>query len=65
MKKLFVAVVNGSVKINLEVNLSMLISYYVIHSAAKKFAKLIITTLVNVHYHSVNQTILLLEKYAD
>ena len=63
MKKLFVAVVNGSVKINLEVNLSMLISYHVIHSAAKKFAKLI--TLVNVHYHSVNQTILLLEKYAD
>ena len=63
--KLFVAVVNGSVEINLQVNLSMLISCYGIHSDAKKFAKSIITTPVNVHYNNVNQTILLLEKYAD
>ena len=47
--KLFVAVVNGSVKINLQVNLSMLIiSSYVIHSDAKKLAKSIITTPVSV-----------------
>ena len=44
--KLFVLVVNGSVKINLQVNLSMLISCYGIHSDAKKFAKSIITTPV-------------------
>ena len=62
---LFVAVVNGSVEINLQVNLSILISCYGIHSHAKKFAKLIITTPVNVRYDNVNQTILLLEKYAD
>ena len=63
--KLFVTVVNGSVEINLQVNLSMLISCYGIHSDAKKFAKSIITTPVNVCYDNVNQTILLLEKYAD
>ena len=63
--KLFVTVVNGSVEINLQVNLSMLISCYGIHSDAKKFAKSIITTPVNVRYDNVNQTILLLEKYAD
>ena len=63
--KLFVAVVYGSVDINLQVNLSMLISCYGIHSDAKKFAKSIITTPVNVRYDNVNQTILLLEKYAD
>ena len=62
--KLFVAVVR-SVEIHLQVNLSMLISCYGIHSDAKKFAKSIITTPVNVHYNNVNQTILLLEKYAD
>ena len=59
--KLFVAVVNGSVEIHLQLNLSC----YGIHSDAKKFAKSIITTPVNVHYNNVNQTILLLEKYAD
>ena len=63
--KLFVAVVNGSVEINLQVNLSMLISCYGIHGDAKKFAKSIITTPVNVRYGNVNQTILLLEKCAD
>ena len=63
--KLFVAVVNESVVINLQVNLSMLISSYGIHSDAKKFAKSIITTSVNVRYDNVNQTILFLEKYAD
>ena len=63
--KLFVIVVNESVEISLQVNLSMLISCYEIHSDAKKFAKSIITTLVNVRYDNVNQTILLLEKYAD
>ena len=62
--KLFVAVVR-SVEINLQVNLSMLMSCYGIHSDAKKFAKSIITTPVNVRYDNVNQTILLLEKYAD
>ena len=41
--KLFVAVVNGSVEINLQGNLSMLISCYGIHSNAKKFAKSITT----------------------
>ena len=56
--KLFVAVVNGSMEINLQVNLSLLISCYGIHSDAKRFAKSIITTLVNVHYDNVNQTIL-------
>ena len=61
--KLFVAVVNGSVEINLQGNLSMLISSYGIQSDAKKFAKSIITTPENVRYD--NQTILLLEKYAD
>ena len=59
---LLVAVVNGSVEINLKVNLSMLISCYGIHSDAKKFAKSIITTPVNVRYENVNQTILLLEQ---
>ena len=63
--ELFVGVVKRSVDINLQVNLSMLISCYEIHSDAKKFAKSIITTLVNVRYDNVNQTILLLEKYAD
>ena len=62
--KLFVAVVNGSMEINLQVNLSMLISCYGIYSDAK-FAKSIITTPVNVGYVNVNHTILLLEKYAD
>ena len=62
--KLFAAVVNGSVEINLQVNLLMLISCYGIHGDAKKFAKSIITTPVNVHYGNVNRTILLLEKYA-
>ena len=61
--KLFVAVVNGSMEINLQRNLSMLISSYGIQSDAKKFSKSIITTPVNVRYD--NQTILLLEKYAD
>ena len=61
--KLFVAVVNGSMEINLQGNLSMLISSYGIQSDAKKFSKSIITTPVNVRYD--NQTILLLEKYAD
>ena len=61
--KLFVAVVNGSMEINLLGNLSMLISSYGIQSDAKKFSKSIITTPVNVRYD--NQTILLLEKYAD
>ena len=37
--KLFVTVVNESVVISLQVNLSMLISCYGIHSDAKKFAK--------------------------
>ena len=63
--KLFVAVVNGSAEINLQVSLLMLISCYGIHSDAKKFAKSIITIPVNVRYDNVNQTILLLEKYAD
>ena len=63
--KLFLAVVNGSVEMNLQVNLSMLISCYGIRSDAKKFAKLIITTPVNARYDKVYQTILLLEKYAD
>ena len=63
--KLFLAVVNGSVEINLQVNLSMLISCYGIRSDAKKFAKPIITTPVNARYDKVYQTILLLEKYAD
>ena len=63
--ELFVGVVNGSVDINLQVNLSMLISCYGIHSDAKKFAKSIKTAPVNVRYDNVNQTILLLEKYAD
>ena len=48
-----------------QVNLSMLISCYGIHSDAKKFAKSIKTAPVNVRYDNVNQTILLLEKYAD
>ena len=48
-----------------QVNLSMLISCYGIHSDAKKFAKSIITTPVNLRYDNVNQTIILLEKYAD
>ena len=61
--KLFVAVINGSMEINLQGNLSMLISSYGIQSDAKKFSKSIITTPVNVRYD--NQTILLLEKYAD
>ena len=55
--------VSGSVEINLQVNLSILISCYGIHSDANKFAKSIITTPVNVCYGNVNQTILLLEKY--
>ena len=59
--KLFVAVVNRSVEIKLQVNLSMLISCYVIDSDAKKFAKSIITTPVNVRSDNVNQIILLLE----
>ena len=63
--KLFAAVVNESVEINLQMNLSMSISSYRTHSDAKKFAKSIITTAVNVRYDNVNQTILLLEKYAD
>ena len=63
--KLFVAMVNASLEINLQVNLSMLIPCYGIHSDAKKSAKSIITTPVNVRYHNVTQTILLLEKYAD
>ena len=63
--KLLVAAVNGSVKMNLQVNLSMLISCYGIRSDAKRFAKSIITTPVNVRYGNVNQAILLLEKYAD
>ena len=37
--KFFVAVVNESVQINLQVNLSMLISCFGIHSDAKKFVK--------------------------
>ena len=41
--KLFVPVVNKSVEINLQVNLSTLTSRYRIHSDAKKFAKSIIT----------------------
>ena len=48
-----------------QVNLSVLISCYGIQSDAKKFAKSIITTPVNVHYDNLNQTILLLEKYVD
>ena len=48
-----------------QVNLSMLISCYGIHSDAKKFAKSIKTAPVNVRYDNVNQTILLLEKDAD
>ena len=40
-----------------QVNLSMLISCYGIHSDVKKFAKSIITTPVKEHYHNVNQTI--------
>ena len=44
---------------------SLLISCYGIYSDAKKFAKSIITTPVNARYENVNQTILLLEKYAD
>ena len=63
--KLFVPVVNGSVEINLQVNLSMLTSRYRIHSDAKKFAKSIIATPVNVRYDNVNQTVLSLQKYAD
>ena len=55
--KLFLAVVNGSVEINLQVNLSMLIYCHGIRSDAKKFAKPIITTLVNARYDKVNQTI--------
>ena len=55
--------VNGSVEIKSQLNLSMLISCYGTHSDANKFAKLIITTPVNVCYDNVNQTILLLEKY--
>ena len=55
--KLFLAVVNGSVEINLQVNLSMLIYCHRIRSDAKKFAKPIITTLVNARYDKVNQTI--------
>ena len=55
--KLFLAVVNGSVEINLQVNLSMLIYYHGIRSDAKKFAKPIITTSVNARYDKVNQTI--------
>ena len=55
--KLLVAVVNGSVKINLQVNLSMLISCHGIHSDAKKFAKSVITIPVNVLYDKINQTI--------
>ena len=62
--KLFVAVVKGSLEIHLQVNLSMLISFQGIHSEAKKFAKSIITTAVNVGCKNVNQTILLLEKCA-
>ena len=61
MTKLFVAVFNGSVEINLQVNLSI----YGIHSDTKKFTKSIITTPVKVRYDNANQTILLLEKYAD
>ena len=56
--KLFVAVVNGSMERNLQENLSLLISCYGIHSDAKRFAKSIITTLVNVRFDNVNQTIL-------
>ena len=63
--KLLVPVVNGSVEINLQVNLSMLTSRYRIHSDAKKFAKSIIATPVNVRYDNVNQTVLSLQKYAD
>ena len=63
--KLFVAVVIGSVEINLQVNLSLLMSCYGIQSDAKKFAKPIITTPVNVRYDNVNQIVLLLEKHAD
>ena len=55
--KLFLAVVNGSVEINLQVNLSMLIYCHGIRSDAKKFAKPIITTLVNARYDKVNQTV--------
>ena len=55
--KLFLAVVNGSVEINLQVNLSMLIYCHGIRSDAKKFAKPIITTSVNARYDKVNQTI--------
>ena len=56
--KLFVAVVNGSVKINLQVNLSMLISCYGTHSDAKKFSNSVITTPVDIRYDNVNQIIL-------
>ena len=63
--KLLVTVVNESVEISLQVNLSMLTSCYGINSDAKKFAKSLITTPVNVRYDNVYQTILLLEKYAD
>ena len=59
--KFFVAVVNGSMEIKIQVNLSMLISCCGIHSDAKKFTKAIITTPVNVRYDNVNQTILLLK----
>ena len=46
--KLFVAMINGYLEITLQVNLSMLISCYGVHSDSKKFAKWIITTPVNV-----------------
>ena len=59
------AVVSGPVEINLQVNLSMLISCYGIYSDAKKFAKSIITIPVNVRYDNLNQTILLSEKYLN
>ena len=55
--KLFLAVVNGSVEINLQVNLSMLIYCHGIRTDSKKFAKPIITTSVNARYDKVNQTI--------
>ena len=57
--KLFVAVVNGSAEINLQVNLSMLISCYGIHSDAKKFAKSIITTPVKVRYDNVSNNFII------
>ena len=63
--KLFVAVKDGSVEINVQVNLSMLISCYGSFSNPKKFAKEIITTPVNVRYDRVNQTISFLEKYME